>query len=209
VLADLDDAQCRALAEETARLDYVGVIGPDQTAFFFAQCAAELGVKFLELIPLRIHSLMEKPKYPGTRGHARRTTDEDASVLADWIASFSREATPHDAVPPRERLEAVAGERRHLLWIVDDEPVSMAAIVRRTRNAAAIAVVYTPPPLRGRGYGGSVTAAVVEQAFAEGKTMACIYTDLRNPSSNRCYAKIGFKPVCDSAHIPRAVAEPS
>ena len=67
--------------------------------------------------------------------------------------------------------------------------------------------VYTPPPLRGKGYGGSVTAAVVEQAFAEGKTMACLYTDLRNPFSNRCYAKIGFKPVCDSAHIPRAVAQ--
>ena len=82
----------------------------------------------------------------------------------------------------------------------------MAAIVRRTRNAAAIALVYTPPSLRGKGYGGSVTAAVVEQAFAEGKTVACLYTDLRNPYSNRCYVKIGFRPECDSFHIPRDIA---
>jgi predicted GNAT family acetyltransferase len=80
----------------------------------------------------------------------------------------------------------------------------MAGIERRTRHAAAIAGVYTPPALRGRGYAGSVTAAVVERIFAEGKTAACLYTDLRNPSSNRCYAKIGFKLACRSWHYPRA-----
>lgn len=74
----------------------------------------------------------------------------------------------------------------------------MAGIVRRSRGAAAIAWVYTPPELRGRGYAGSVTAAVVEKIYAEGRKIACLYTDLRNPASNRCYAKIGFKPVCDS-----------
>jgi hypothetical protein len=50
----------------------------------------------------------------------------------------------------------------------------------------------------------AVTAAVIESVFAEGKTMACLYTDLRNPSSNRCYARIGFRPVCDSAQNPGA-----
>jgi predicted GNAT family acetyltransferase len=44
-----------------------------------------------------------------------------------------------------------------------------------------------------------VTAATVDSIFAEGRTMACLYSDLRNPASNRCYAKIGFKPVCRSA----------
>jgi predicted GNAT family acetyltransferase len=79
--------------------------------------------------------------------------------------------------------------------MVDDEPVSMAGIMRRTRHAAALGAVYTPPPLRGRGYAGSVTAAVAAFAFTQGKSVACLYTDLRNPFSNRCYAKIGFEPV--------------
>jgi predicted GNAT family acetyltransferase len=126
--------------------------------------------------------------------------------LAEWVAAFTHEATPHDPVPSRERLETLAREGSHVLWIIDGQPVSMAAIVRRTRNAAAIAAVYTPPVLRGNGYAGSVTAAVVDLAFAEGKTVACLYTDLRNPYSNRCYAKIGFMPVCDSCHIPRVIA---
>ena len=207
LLTDLDHAQCRSLAEATVRLDYPGVVGPEWTAHWFARHATNCGIKFLEPIPQRIHSLTAKPSYPGVPGHARHTTAADAGVVADWITSFSREATPHDVVPPREQLEAVAAQGRYMLWIVDETPVSMAAIVRRTRNAAAIAVVYTPPPLRGRGYAGSVTAAVAEQAFAEGKSIACLYTDLRNPFSNRCYAKIGFKPVCDAAHFPRAVAD--
>jgi predicted GNAT family acetyltransferase len=46
-------------------------------------------------------------------------------------------------------------------------------------------------------------AAVVEAVFAEGRTTACLYSDLRNPASNRCYAKIGFKPVCQAWHYLR------
>lgn len=207
LLADLDERQCIALAEQTAGLDYPAVVGPDRTAHWFARRAIAQGLEFAEPIPQRIHSLTAKPKYPGAPGFARRTTGQDASILADWVASFIREATPHDAVPPRERLERLAEQGQHVFWVVHDEPVAVAKIVRRTRHAAAIAVVYTPPALRGRGYGGSVTAAVVEQAFAEGKRIACLYTDLRNPFSNRCYAKIGFVPVCDSAHIQRAAAK--
>jgi RimJ/RimL family protein N-acetyltransferase len=206
LLADLDDDRCRRLAQETAELDYPGVVGPDQTSLRFAQRAIELGIEFLGPVPQRIHSLTEPPKFPGAPGRARRATAADLGVLADWTAAFAREATPHEAAPSREHLDALAAEGRHLFWVVDDQPVAMAAIARRTRNAAAIAPVYTPPSLRGRGYAGSVTAAVAAQAFAEGKRMVCLYTDLRNPSSNRCYAKIGFKPVCDSAYIPRLAA---
>jgi predicted GNAT family acetyltransferase len=79
----------------------------------------------------------------------------------------------------------------------------MATIARRVRRTGAISSVYTPPEQRGRGYAGSVTAAVVDRLFAEGKRAICLYTDLRNPLSNRCYAKIGFRPHCDSWYYVR------
>ena len=203
VLADIDGQQCRALAELTTQLDYVGVVGPDQTAPSFARRAAELGTKFLAPMPQRILRLAEKPKYPGCPGHPRLATADDVDLMADWTTGFIREAAPHDSMPSRERLESMAHQGRHVFWIVDDQPVSMAAIARRTQHAAAISSVYTPPLLRGQGYGGSVTAAVVEHVFAASKTAACLYVDLRNPYSNRCYAKIGFAPVCDSWLYPR------
>jgi predicted GNAT family acetyltransferase len=205
LLADLGEAQCHALAELTTQLAYAGVVGPDRTAAWFADRASALGAKFLVPIPQGILGLAGKPTYPGCAGHSRRVTADDAELLADWIAAFMREATPHDPIPSRERLLNLASEGRHLLWIVDGRPVSMAAIARRTRNAAAINGVYTPPDLRAHGYAGSVTAAVAEQIFAEGRAMACLYVDLRNPYSTRCYAKIGFTRVCDSVHIVRSV----
>jgi predicted GNAT family acetyltransferase len=203
LLADLDETQCHGLAELTAALDFVGVVGPDRTAVWFAKRATELGVKFLAPIPQTILSLAGKPNYPGSPGQARHTTAEDAELLADWITAFMREAIPHDTVPSRERLLSIAGEGRHLFWIVGGRPMSVATIVRRTRNAAAISTVYTPPEFRGRGYAGSVTAALVEQIFSEGRSAACLYADLRNPFSNRCYTKIGFTRVCDSMHVAR------
>jgi RimJ/RimL family protein N-acetyltransferase len=203
MLGEVTPAQARALAEQTRDLDYAGIVGPGQTACWFAHHAVTLGVSFGEPIPQQIHTLSDKPRYPGAPGHARVVTAADAALYADWIIAFQREAVPHDPVPSRERLEKAAASGNHSFWIVDGEPVSLAGIVRRTRSTAAIAGVYTPPALRGRGYAGSVTAAVAERAFAEGKTTACLYTDLRNPFSKRCYAKIGFAPVCESWCIPR------
>ena len=153
---------------------------------------------FADPVPQRIHALRDKPAYPGAPGRARQVLAGDGPLFADWLTAFSREAVPDDPVSPRAEIEKVAGEGRHMFWVADDEPVSMAGIVRRTRSTAAIAAVYTPPAQRGRGFAGSVTAAVAERVFAEGKAAACLYTDLRNPASNRCYAKIGFKPVCDA-----------
>jgi RimJ/RimL family protein N-acetyltransferase len=204
VLGELTRAQCRALAEETRNHDYPGVVGPEQTAPWFAERAIELGLTFLDPIPQQIHVLREKPNYPGAPGHARVISPADVELFADWTTAFMREAVPHDPPPSRERLAQIAAEGRYQFWIVEGEPAAMSGIVRRTRHAAAIASVYTPPSLRGRGYAGSVTAAVVERIFTEGRTAACLYTDLRNPASNRCYAKIGFKPACCSWHYPRA-----
>ena len=198
ILGEVGREHCRALVEATRELDYVGVVGLDLAPKWFVERAVELGDAFADPLPQRIHALRDRPAYPGAPGRARQVVAQDAPLFADWLTAFSREAVPDDPVSSRAELEKVAGEGRHMFWVVDDEPVSMAGIVRRTRSTAAIAAVYTPPAQRGRGFAGSVTAAVAERVFGEGKTAACLYTDLRNPASNRCYAKIGFKPVCDA-----------
>lgn len=198
ILGNLREDQCHRFAEETIDLGLPGVIGPDDTSTWFAQRASELGVRFREPIRQQIHALSEPPTYPGAPGHPRPVRPGDATLFADWIICFIREAAPHDPIAPRERLEARASDGQHWFWIVEDEPVSLAGIVRRTRDAAAIAAVYTPPHCRNRGFAGSIVAAVVERIFAEGRKTACLYTDLSNPASNRCYAKIGFRPFCNS-----------
>lgn len=207
VLGELKREHCRRLAGEQAGRAFRSVVGPDETALWFVERARELGERFKEPMPQRIHALSGPPVFPGAPGAARPVTTDDADLFAQWYPAFVLEAAPEDRVPQREECDRAAASGEYLFWTVNGAPVSMAGIVRRTRNAAAIAGVYTPPELRGRGYGGSATAAVVEKVFAEGRKTACLYTDLRNPASNRCYAKTGFKPVCDSwffAQEPRA-----
>jgi predicted GNAT family acetyltransferase len=123
--------------------------------------------------------------------------------LFEWITAFHREAVPHDPAPQFADVENAAARGRFLFWTVEGQPVSVAAIARRLKTTAALNSVYTPPEWRGRGYAGSVTAAA-ERAFAEGKLAVCLYTDLTNPFSNRCYAKVGFAPYCDSWHYLRS-----
>jgi GNAT superfamily N-acetyltransferase len=203
ILGRLTAAQCKTFAEATLSLDYPGVVGLDPIAPLFVERANELGVKFGETIPQTIQALHDRPIYPDVVGSARSVGSGDIELFSQWLMAFFREVVPHEPVPPRDRVEAVAAAGNYKFWIVDGAPVAMAGIVRRSRHAAAIAGVYTPPALRNRGYGGAATAAAAAAVFAEGRTAACLYTDLRNPASNRCYAKIGFKPVCRAWHYLR------
>ena len=202
VLGALNQAQCQHLAHDVAELDFPGVVGCDETASWFVDRATELGLAFLAPVPQRVHALTAPPRYPGAPGHARQLTVADSDLFAEWTWAFCDEAVPHDPKPERAQLDRGISEGRYSFWIADGQPVAMAGIARRTAGTAAISSVYTPPALRGRGYAGSVTAAVAGRIVSEQRT-PCLYTDLRNPFSNRCYAKIGFLPVCASYHYAR------
>jgi len=203
VLGRLSAEQCAAFADATLSLDYPGVVGVEETPGLFAARATGRGVRFAEPMPQTIQALRSKPIYPDVRGTPRVVGRGDAALFSQWLLAFFAEAVPHEPLPPRGRIETTAASGSYRFWTVDGVPVAMAGIVRRTRHAAAIAGVYTPPALRNRGYGGAVTAAVADAVFGEGRTAACLYTDLRNPASNRCYAKIGFEPVCRAWHYLR------
>lgn len=203
VLGELGAAECRRFAEMLSADDFPGVVGPDRTAVWFADHAATLGMKFVERIPQQILALDARPRQPGAAGAPRPVAQDEAGLFADWRLAFAREATPQDPAPERAALEKIAVSGDHLFWAVDGAPVSVASIGRRTRSGAVINGVYTPPAQRGRGYAAAVTAALVEKGYAEGKSFACLYVDRRNPASNRCYAKLGFAPVCDAWHCVR------
>ncbi|NJM35152.1 MAG: GNAT family N-acetyltransferase, partial [Rhodomicrobium sp.] len=161
------------------------------------------GESFGEPMPQRIHALSEPAHYPDAPGTARTVTAADTDLFAEWFLAFVAEAIPEDAAPARDHIERKAASGDAVFWQIDGEPVAMAAFGRRIRSVASISLVYTPPELRRRGYAGSATAAVVERAYAEGRKTACLNTDLRNPASNRCYARIGFRPVCESWLFPQ------
>lgn len=203
VLGDLNEAQCHTLAEWVHGLDFGGVQGPDNTAHWFVARARQLGVNFGEPMPLGIQSLTTPPVYPDTPGTARTVTPDDHALFASWTHAFHAEATPDDPKTTDNWITERVNNGRAKFWAVEGKPVSVAVATRGTPKAGGIGLVYTSPEARGRGYAGSVTAAIADLIFAEGKSVACLYTDMRNPYSNRCYAKIGFRQICSSWQYPR------
>jgi uncharacterized protein len=140
---------------------------------------------------------------PDVQGRGRKATLHDREIVLDWLRAFQAEALPADA--PHLDLEVMYERRVHsetagfFLWEADDRPVSLCGCGGRTPHGIRIGPVYTPPELRGRGYGSAVTAHVTKEQLDSGRDYCFLYTDLSNPTSNKIYVDIGYERVCDSA----------
>ena len=86
------------------------------------------------------------------------------------------------------------------LWTVDGAAVSFAYRHATVNGVARIGPVYTPPALARRGYGSAVTAAAAREILDEG-AVPCLFTDLANPTSNRIYQALGFRPSSTGAAV--------
>ena len=87
------------------------------------------------------------------------------------------------------------------VWERDAELASMAAVVRRTRRSSSIALVYTPPDLRGRGFASATVAELSQRELDAGRECCSLFTDMANLTSNHIYTEIGYEPACDFRHV--------
>jgi predicted GNAT family acetyltransferase len=148
----------------------------------------------------RIYALRTVPAAAAVPGTLRDAQSSDRDLLVSWIRAFVVEALHEDAADVEGVVDArLAGTGSGLvLWEDGGRPVSMAGYGGRTPNGARIGSVYTPPPLRRRGYAGATVAALSRRLLAEGLRFCFLYTDLSNPTSNSIYMALGYEPVCDS-----------
>jgi GNAT superfamily N-acetyltransferase len=130
----------------------------------------------------------------GVTGSGRIADDADRELVRAWFVAFMNEA---DAV---ERHAERAADRSLdaggcFLWQDSSgAPVSLAARRPVQGGSARIGPVYTPPEHRGHGYGSAVTAAATRSILAEG-AIPLLFTDLANPTSNKIYRALGYRPV--------------
>lgn len=181
--------------------DIPGVNAPKEIAHAFARAwtgGDDYVVKYEQGV-YRLDKLIP-PRPSG--GHLRLATMDDQELLAVWYQKFSREAVgqEYDLDSQRKVVERQIGRGWLYVW-EDEKPVSMAAITRKTRHGASIAYVYTPPELRGKGYGSNVTAGVTQAALDDGADFCSLYTDLANGTSNHIYQAIGYAYVAPCSFI--------
>jgi uncharacterized protein len=135
-------------------------------------------------------------------GRFRSTTPQDAEILARWTVALGVDID--EAITEAEAARSVArltAANDLTVWERDAEAVSMAAVVRRTRRSSSIALVYTPPELRGRGFASATVAELSQRELDAGREWCSLFTDLANRTSNHIYTEIGYEPACDFRHF--------
>jgi predicted GNAT family acetyltransferase len=204
VLSEVDTTDAiDLLAERLAAEPLPGVSGPKEAVARFAdRWSALTGRRTRVEISERIFRLdrVVPPDRPAP-GSWRLAEPRDRELIAAWLTAFSAEATPGQPTPG-DSLEVadrwIARQYRTLyLWEDGEEVVCLVGAGGATPNGVRIGPVYTPPDLRGRGYATSLTAAATQDQLDQGRRFVTLFTDLANPTSNRIYQAIGYRPLRD------------
>jgi predicted GNAT family acetyltransferase len=133
----------------------------------------------------------------------RPATPVDRPLLVAWIAAFGREALgDEDASRVASSVDDWLAGRGRTIWLWDDGgPVSLTGVGGATPHGIRIGPVYTPPERRGQGYASALVAAASQAQLDAGRRFCFLYTDLANPTSNKIYQAIGYRPVTDALRI--------
>lgn len=133
-------------------------------------------------------------------------TTQDLPVLTTWLKNFQIDAGLLPLKPDKE-IQAAAEDKiknKILYKLVlngDQQPVSMAAIVRETENFTIISWVYTPPESRSKGFATTAVYKLTELMLNNHQKHCALFTDKSNPVSNKIYRNIGYQPVAEYLDI--------
>lgn len=187
------------VVEDVARVydSIPAALGPPEMARAFAERWCErVGGTPRDGMRQRIFQLERViPPEKTAPGKLRAATAADLALVVSWFRTFADEAGAelHDIeMLARERVNA-----GNVFFWEDGEPVCMATWSGETPNGARIGPVYTPPSRRGGGYATACVATLSQRTLDRGKRFCFLYTDLANPTSNRIYERIGYRPVTD------------
>ena len=192
----------RALAELLAGQDddLPGVGGLRAPAEAFAdEWSRRTGAVLHTTMEIGRFDLPTRPVLPfQPPGSYRRATGGDLPRVDGWHQDFVDAIEGDGRTAPS--LDAHVAEGRVGLWVDGGHPVSMAYASPAGGGVTRISGVWTPPPLRGRGYASGVVAALSAERLDDGE--ACmLYTDLANPTSNDIYQAMGYRRVGDAVSI--------
>ncbi|MFI6344536.1 GNAT family N-acetyltransferase [Streptomyces sp. NPDC050560] len=215
-LTALSAGQVDTLATGLAALGHFPsqVLADHGTATAFARawrrCTGAVPALFSRTCLHRLGTLT--PQDPLPEGRGRGAGEEDRERVVRWCRAFCVEVGEQpslDLIDAGSWADSRFGDRHFTFWETpDDAPVSMAAVTSMVGGMIRVDPVYTPAPLRGRGYAGAVTVEVSRAARAAGATDVVLFTDPANATSNALYRRLGYVRVGDFAGYRFSYAGP-
>ncbi|CAM3549648.1 GNAT family N-acetyltransferase [Nocardioides zeicaulis] len=149
---------------------------------------------------------VEVPTAP--EGRLRQATRDDAELVLGWYTAFHVEAdeqagrAPDPASGEHATTDGVLSrisEGVEWLWELPDGTVAhLSGASLPAFGVSRIGPVYTPKAHRGRGIASHVVGELTRRGLDAGHRM-CLFTDTDNPTSNKIYAALGYRPVVDMA----------
>ena len=177
-----------------------GVAGPASEAQVFVDCWVKDLRNVLSKVVLRsrVFEARKATDVPLSPGKLRLARIDDHLLMAQWIVAFSEEiGESTDLNSAQKRAEQHIKAQQLYIWD-HDEPVSIAAAARPTKNGITVTKVYTPPKHRNKGYATSCVWSLTQKMLTDRYSFCSLYTDLSNPTSNSIYTKIGYVPIGDA-----------
>ncbi|MGI4850646.1 MAG: GNAT family N-acetyltransferase [Janthinobacterium lividum] len=134
----------------------------------------------------------------------RLATHQDLDVLIPWVVAYGIEAS--NVALDKPDAYALAQEELHKridlgeIFVLEDQGrcVAKADYNATLPDIYQIGGVWTPPELRGRGYGRAVVGGALQAAHEKGVETGTLFT--KNPAAMRAYESLGFRQV-DHYHI--------
>lgn len=149
---------------------------------------------------MALHVLDQVAPVPRPVGFRRAPDAGDEAILQGWLCAFHAEAVPNDPpIAADAGARAIARGQGHL-WVTD-EPVCYASFGRELGGYVSIGPVYTPFAHRGHGYATALVAEMSALALASGHVGCTLFTDTANPTSNRIYARIGYRRIGEMKRV--------
>ena len=132
----------------------------------------------------------------------RRARWDELDRLVDWRVAYNIESNgqidgPELRAWSREEIERGLDEDASWVLEVDGTPVAYQQFNAMLPHVVQVGGVWTPPPLRGRGYARAVVAGALLAARAAGARRSVLFTGLANVAARRAYTALGFERVGD------------
>ena len=166
------------------------------------------------LYALALDALVVPPVLARGAWHCRCARADELERLVEWRAGFNVESNAHHDGPAlrassREEIERGLAERAGWVLEVDGVPVAYQQFNAMLPDVVQVGGVWTPPPLRSRGYARAVVAGALLAARAEGVRRGVLFTADTNVPAQRAYAALGFERVGDWALISLQTPRPA
>jgi predicted GNAT family acetyltransferase len=130
----------------------------------------------------------------------RRIEPRDLNVVTEWMVAYRIEALGEKPIPHLREQVRVSTQRsieEGHTWVLEAEgtPVACTSFNTAIREAVQVGGVWTPPPLRRRGYARCAVAASLLDARTEGAEKAILFTGEDNVAAQKAYTALGFKHI--------------